>query len=99
MNGITGINSLSGIDSIANTSNKVANDDTGFKTVLDNLVNQVNETDAADQQQNLQLITGNIDNLHDVVISGEKADLALRLTTQVRNKMLDAYTEIMRMQI
>ena len=37
--------------------------------------------------------------LHEVMISMEKADLSFRYMTQVRNKVLDAYQEIMRMQV
>ena len=102
MAGITGINasSLSGINNISNLKSQQSTDDAaGFKNVLEELIDQTNQTDAEDQAENIQLMTGNIDNLHDVIISGEKADLALRLTTQVRNKVVDAYNEIMRMQI
>ena len=42
---------------------------------------------------------GKIDDLHTLMIETEKADLALQFTLQVRNKLLDAYNEIMRMQI
>jgi len=101
MNGITGINSsaLSSINNMTNATSTATNDETGFKSVLEDLINQANETDAIDQDQNVQLMAGNVNNLHEVIISGEKADLALRLTTQVRNKVVDAYTEIMRMQV
>jgi flagellar hook-basal body complex protein FliE len=37
--------------------------------------------------------------LHDVVIATEKADLSFRLMLQIRNKVLEAYQEIMRLQI
>ena len=37
--------------------------------------------------------------LHDVMISAEKVSLGFQLTLQVRNKILDAYQEIMRMQV
>jgi flagellar hook-basal body complex protein FliE len=36
--------------------------------------------------------------LHEIMVSTEKADLSLRLLMQIRNKLLDAYQEIMRMQ-
>lgn len=42
---------------------------------------------------------GRTDNIHQVAIAAEKADIALQFTMQVRNKILDAYSEIMRMQI
>ena len=38
-------------------------------------------------------------NIHQAVIAGEKAGLSFRLLMQVRNKMIDAYQEVMRMQV
>jgi flagellar hook-basal body complex protein FliE len=38
-------------------------------------------------------------NIHQAVIAGEKAGLSFKLLMQVRNKMVDAYQEIMRMQV
>ena len=42
---------------------------------------------------------GLTDNIHEVLIAGEKADIALQLATAIRSKVLDAYNEIMRMQL
>jgi flagellar hook-basal body complex protein FliE len=42
---------------------------------------------------------GETDNIHAVLIAGEKADLALQFATAIRSKLLDAYQELMRMQI
>jgi len=46
-----------------------------------------------------QLAAGQSDNLHQVMTSLEKAKLSFELTLQVRNKLLEGYREIMRMQI
>ena len=58
-------------------------------------------------EQNLQLAdqtvlkanTGESVDLHEMMIAMEKADISLRLMVQVRNKAIDAYHEIMRMQV
>jgi flagellar hook-basal body complex protein FliE len=42
---------------------------------------------------------GRTDNIHHVMLAAEKANVALQFTLQIRNKLLDAYNEIMRMQI
>ena len=47
---------------------------------------------------NRQLLGDEID-LHNVVIASEKARASLELTLQIRNKAMEAYQEIMRMQI
>lgn len=46
-----------------------------------------------------QVHTGGEVNLHDAMIAMEKADISLRYLIQVRNKAIDAYQEIMRMQV
>jgi len=45
------------------------------------------------------LVLGESHNVHEVIIAAEKAELALQLTNKFRNKVLDAYNEIMRMQL
>lgn len=59
-------------------------------------VNQLQVT--ADQKQQ-ELATGGDVELHDVMLASEKASLAVDLTMQVRNKLVDAYQEIMRMSV
>ncbi|MOA27281.1 Flagellar hook-basal body complex protein FliE [compost metagenome] len=43
-------------------------------------------------------VGGDVD-LHDVMIAAEKSSVAMQLTLQVRNKLVEAYQEIMRMQV
>ncbi|NMB08849.1 MAG: flagellar hook-basal body complex protein FliE [Tissierellia bacterium] len=70
-----------------------------FSEILNNALDNVNRLQLeSDEYRNL-LITGEIDNLHDVTIAQEKANIALQLTLSIRNKILEAYREIMRMQI
>ncbi|MCX7773875.1 MAG: flagellar hook-basal body complex protein FliE, partial [Clostridia bacterium] len=44
-------------------------------------------------------IAGRTDNIHSVMIAGQKATIALQFVMEVRNKVMDAYQEIMRMQV
>lgn len=46
-----------------------------------------------------EFAAGRTDNIHQVLIAAEKADIALQFTMQIRNKIMDAYNEIMRMQV
>ncbi|NLN42432.1 MAG: flagellar hook-basal body complex protein FliE [Clostridiales bacterium] len=71
----------------------------GFKDILKSLISQTQELRARDQNNNNLLATGQVDSLENVMIDMEKADIALQFTLQIRNKILDAYQEIMRMQI
>jgi len=47
----------------------------------------------------MKLAAGQVEDISEVVIAGEKASIAVQLTMQVRNKMVEAYQEIMRMQV
>jgi len=79
-------------------STNVAASDGLFNTLLNHLENvntQLVNTDNAVQQ----LANGETDNLHQVMISLEQTRLAFDLLLQVRNKVLDAYQEVMRMQV
>jgi flagellar hook-basal body complex protein FliE len=46
-----------------------------------------------------ELVAGRSKNIHETMLTIERADTSLKLMTQVRNKILDAYREIMRMQV
>lgn len=80
-------------------SNKKRNHEISFKEFLNNSIKKVNQLQQDSQKLSEMLAVGKIDNLHKVMISVEKASLALQLTIQIRNKLLDAYNELMRMQI
>ncbi|MDS1029523.1 flagellar hook-basal body complex protein FliE [Bacillota bacterium LX-D] len=70
-----------------------------FAQVLQDKLNEVNELQLEADNLTQQYLTGGPVELHNVMLAGEKATLALQLTVQVRNKIVDAYQEISRMQI
>ena len=81
-------------------SQSSANQATGnFADVLTNALGQIEQTDRADKIGNIEMLAGEGDTMHGVLIDAEKADLALNLTLQVRNKVVEAYNEVMRMQV
>lgn len=71
----------------------------GFVDALQTAVAKVNEQQVAADTAVEKLQTGESRNLHEVMIAMEKADISMRLLVQVRNKVVDAYQEIMRMQV
>jgi len=77
-----------------NNSNKIS-----FGEILKNSLLKVNQLQLESQKLNEQLAIGNVENVHQVIIAAQKAELALQFTLQIRNKILDAYNEIMRMSI
>jgi len=70
-----------------------------FKDMLTKAVSEVNDGQVKAAQAATDLATGKVENLHEVVLSMEEAGLSLQYAIQVRNKILDAYQEISRMQI
>jgi flagellar hook-basal body complex protein FliE len=73
--------------------------DSPFLQRLGEAVRGVNELQQNASEQATKLATGEVDNVEDVVIALEKADLALQLTVQVTQKAIEAYREISRMQV
>lgn len=71
----------------------------GFANYLHDALKEVDGLQKEAQLSAQKLITGGEEYLHNTIISYEKANLALQLTIEVRNKLLDAYQEIMRMQM
>lgn len=70
-----------------------------FADVLAQSLDQVNQIQNESNEMGKLFAAGKIDDLHTMMIEGEKADLALQFTLQIRNKILDAYNEIMRMNV
>lgn len=70
-----------------------------FKRALSEALDQVNRQQMEAKQLETQLAAGNVDSLHAVTTTAEKAYLSLQLAVQVRNKVVEAYQEMMRMQI
>ena len=102
MASITDISSLSGLNALNSLLSPTSETDPGsgnFGEFLADAMSGVQQTDSADKAANMQLLSGEVDDLHTAVLAGEKAELTLRLTTQIRTKIVDAYTELMRMQV
>jgi flagellar hook-basal body complex protein FliE len=59
-------------------------------------VQNVEATEAVTQEDAYNLSIGNMDDMHTLMINAAKADVALQTMVQLRNKFLEAYSEIMR---
>ena len=70
-----------------------------FGDVLKDSMENIKQLHAKDEENTERLAVGEIDNLHSVMIDAEKADISMQLMLQTRNKAIEAYQEIMRMQI
>ncbi len=70
-----------------------------FSDFITSTISQVNDSQTEGDLAIQKLNSGEAQNLHDVMISVEQADISLRMLVQIRNKAIQAYEEIMRMQI
>lgn len=70
-----------------------------FGTMLKNELSKVNELQIRADQANQQLVTGEAEDIHSVLLAAEEARLALEMTVQVRNKIIESYQEMNRMQL
>lgn len=69
-----------------------------FQTALDNIsTTNAYLSDAEDEE--IKWAMGETDNTHDLTIALQKASVALQYTVAIRDKLLDAYKEIMQIQI
>ncbi|WAM32098.1 flagellar hook-basal body complex protein FliE [Caldicellulosiruptor naganoensis] len=72
---------------------------TSFVDLLYKVLEGVDSLQKEAEYQNKLFTLGLTSNPQDAIVASEKASLALQLTLQIRNKILDAYNEIMRMQV
>jgi flagellar hook-basal body complex protein FliE len=70
-----------------------------FNSHLKNALGEVNDLQQKADQAIQQLVGEGKGDLQETMIALEKADVSFRLMMQIRNKVLEAYQEIMRMQV
>ena len=70
-----------------------------FGDFMKELAQDANTSALQADQKMQEVAAGRNKDLHGAVLATEKADVQFRLLTQVRNKVIDAYREIMRMQV
>jgi flagellar hook-basal body complex protein FliE len=73
--------------------------DKTFADTLKEAVASVNTAQKTADKQMEELATGKNHNIAEVMIAADKADISLKLLVSVRNKIIEAYTEIMKMQV
>ena len=70
-----------------------------FENFLKDALENLNNSEKTASSLANDFALGKTDNIHQVVIASEAANIQLQLAMQVRNKVIDAYNEIMRMQV
>ena len=78
---------------------KGANATSGFQSVLEGLIGRAEQSNNVAQKSADNFLSGGNEELHSVILSAQRASLEFDMFLQVRNKVVQAYQEIMRMQV
>lgn len=70
-----------------------------FSKFLSNAINEVNHAQIQSDEMTEKLARGEAVDLHNVMIASQKASITLQTTIEIRNKVVEAYQEVMRMQV
>ena len=79
--------------------NKVEQPVKTFGQFIADALKKANELELESEKLNAALAAGRIEDVSQVVVASQKAEIALQLTLQLRNRATTAYQEIMRMQV
>lgn len=93
---------LNKVNSVASNNNKESNTNTSsvsFSDVLGEKIQVVNDKIVESENKTINFINGEEEDIHNVMISAEEAKESLQLAVEVRNKLVDAYKEILSMQL
>lgn len=83
-----------------NSNNKIEqSDDKSFQNMLNDAISDVNNQQVKGYNSMQEIASGKVTNLQEAVQRIEEAELSMKLALEVKNKAINAYKEIMRMQI
>jgi flagellar hook-basal body complex protein FliE len=96
--GINGSSALTGSSAAAGTPGATSVSGVDFGDSLSSVVDGLQTQESTTKTLALKAVTGNLDDIHDATIAATRAQVTLELVSAVRNKGVEAFDEIMRMQ-
>lgn len=93
------IGSLTNDINLLSIDKSKTNEDFSFSKVLNDRLNNLEELQTKADELTDKMVTGEVQDIHKVMIASEEAQIALQLTVQIRNKVIEAYQEVSRMQL
>jgi flagellar hook-basal body complex protein FliE len=97
VNNAMGLKTLNSLTTNKNTDNKESSEK--FSDILKGALNEANKLKIESDKLTEDYVVGKTDNIHEVMIASQKAEVSLMFVTEVRNRVMDAYQEFMRMQV
>jgi flagellar hook-basal body complex protein FliE len=87
--------------SLAKGINKADDNDEklSFPQIFKEMVNNTNELQGKAQDLAEKFVLGQVTDIHEVMVAAEEAGVALDLVMEIRNKLIEAYQELMRLQV
>lgn len=70
-----------------------------FKKTLSGFINEVNDLQTKANESIENFATGKVENVHEVMIAMSKAEVSFKFMMEARNKLVETYKEVMRMQM
>jgi len=102
MNNINGIGPIDGAERIKKTgSSQRPNNNSGvkFKDTLAGFMRDVNDMQIEAGKSIEKMVSGEVTDVHQVMNTVQEAGVAFNMMMEIRNKMMDAYKEVMRMRL
>jgi len=70
-----------------------------FSSLVKDKLEEINSLHKEADTMTQKFLTGDVEDLHQVMLAAERASLTMQLAVQIRNKIIEAYQEISRMQV
>jgi flagellar hook-basal body complex protein FliE len=99
INGISSSGIANVFPSNGTTQAKPTASSNGSGNFFEELVGKVGDLQSQADSKIKNMVTGESKELHEVMLAVEKANISFQFLTQVRNKAMDAYQEIMKMPV
>ena len=99
---ILNVNSAAVKRAAANASTSKVHEDESFSTMFNSMLGNLEETNSllnVQEEEEMKFALGISENTHDLAIAAAKASTALSYTVALRDRFLDAYKELMQIQI
>ena len=93
------INSVGSVNAQIPSLQPAAKKPDNFAALMQHYVQQANQETKAANEAGVELALGKSENVSEAMLAIQKADLSFQLMVGVRNKLVDAYREVMRMQV
>jgi len=98
ISGLSSVTSVAPTQSVTQTAGAASTSGAGFANVLSGIDN-LQQLQSTTNDLAVKAVTGDLDDVHDYTIAAAESSTALELTAAVRNKAVEAFNEIMRMQV